>query len=93
MELSEDQVIQKHAKHCGYCKRNALLPYEYEWTCFSCGSNVIKRKNELSKLQRKNVNFINRIKYAQQKVSYFCVDVYKSYEGNDFDKIYEVLST
>ena len=32
----------------------ALLPYEYEFTCISCGFNVIKRKHELSKIQRKN---------------------------------------
>ena len=35
MELSEDQIIEKYAKKCGRCKRNTLLPYEYEFTCFS----------------------------------------------------------
>ena len=35
MELTEDQIIEKYAKNCGHCKRNTLLPYEYEWTCFS----------------------------------------------------------
>ena len=53
MNLSEDEIIQKYGKHCGHCNRNTLLPYEYEYTCFSCGYNVIKRKNELSKIQRK----------------------------------------
>ena len=37
-------------------------------------------------------NFINRIKYAAHKNFCICVDVYKIYEGNDYDKIYEVLS-
>ena len=27
-----------------------LLPYEYEFSCFSCGYNVIRRKHELTKL-------------------------------------------
>ena len=36
--------------------------------------------------------FLNRLKYAV-KIFSICVDVYKSYEGDDFDKIYEVLST
>ena len=92
MKLSEDEIIQKYAKNCGHCNRNTLLPYEYEFTCFSCGYNVIKRKHELSKIQRKKINFINRLKYAEQKIFCIRVDVYKIYEGNDFDEIYKVLS-
>ena len=34
--------------------------YEYEWTCISCGFDVIKTKHELSKIQRKRKNFINQ---------------------------------
>ena len=93
MELTEDQIIQKYAKNCGHCNRNTLLPYEYEYTCFSCGYNVIKRKHELSKIQRKKINFINRLKYAEVRIFSICVDVYKIYEGYDFDEIYKVLST
>ena len=52
-----------------------------------------KRKHELSKTQRKKINFINRLKYAEVKIFPICVDLYKIYEGDDFDKIYEVLST
>ena len=52
----------KYAKQCGNCSRNMLLPYEHEWSCVSCGYNVIKRKNELTKIQRKKINFINRLK-------------------------------
>ena len=91
MELTEDQRIEKYAKNCGHCNRNTLLPYEYEWTCFSCGYNVSKHK--LSKIQRKKINFINRLKYAEVKIFSICVDVYKKYESDDYDKIYEVLST
>ena len=59
MELTEDQIIQKYAKNCRHCNRNTLLPYEYEFTCIVCGYNVNKRKHELSKIQRKKINFIN----------------------------------
>ena len=93
MELTEDQILKKHAKHCGHCSQNTLLPYEYEWSCISCGLNLIKRKHELSKIQRKKINFINRLKYAELKIFCRCVDVYERYEGDDYDKIYEVLST
>ena len=93
MELSEDEIIQKNAKNWGRCKRNTLRPYEYEITCFSCGLNVNKRKHELSKIQRKKINFINRLKYAEVKIFSICVEVYKTFEGDDFDKKYEVLST
>ena len=93
MELTEDEIIQKYAKKCGHCNRNTLLPYEYEYTCFSCKYNVIKQKHELSKIQRKKINFINRLKYAEVEIFSICVDVYKIFEGDDYDKKYKVLST
>ena len=91
MNLTEDQINDKYGKRCVHCNRNCLLPYEYEWTCISCGCNVIKTKHELSKIQRKKINFIKRLKYAEHKIFCICVDLYKIYEGDNFDKIYEVL--
>ena len=67
MELTEDEIIQKNGKHCGRCNRNTLLPYEYEFTCVSFGYNVNKRKHELSKIQGKKINFVNRLIYAEVK--------------------------
>ena len=93
MELTEDEIIQKYAKQCRHCNRNILLPYEYEWSCFSCNYVVSKRKNELSKIQRKKINFINRLKYAEVKIVSICVDLYKIYEDDDYDEIYKILST
>ena len=93
MELSEEEIIQKYAKTCRHCNRNTLLPCEYEFTCIVCGYNVSKRKHELSKIQRKKINFINRLKYAEVKMFCICIDVYKIYEGNEYDEIYKVLST
>ena len=77
MELTEDEIIQKCGKRCGHCNRNTLLPYEYEWTCFSCGCNVTKRKHELCKIERKKIKFINRLKYAEQNTFCICIDLYK----------------
>ena len=91
MELTEDEIIQKYAKQCCHCDRNLLLPYEYEFTCIACG--YIVTKHELSKIQRKKINFINRIKNAEQIIFCICMDVYKCYEGNDFNEIHKVLST
>ena len=93
MELTEDEIKQKYGKNCGHCNRNTLLPYEYEWSCFSCNYVVSKRKNELSKVQRKKINFINRLKYAEVKIYSICVDVYKLYEDDDYDEIFKDLST
>ena len=93
MELTEDEIIQKYAKKCLHCNRNTLLPYEYEFTCIACGYNVNKRRHELSKKQRKKINFLNRLKYAGVKIFSICVDLYKIYEGNDYDEIYKILST
>ena len=75
MEIPQDEIIQSYAKNCGHCNRNILCPYPYEFTCFSCGYKVIKGKHELSKKQRKKINFINRLKYAEQKIFCICVDV------------------
>ena len=93
MEITEDEIKQKNAKLCGHCNRNTLLPYEYEYTCFSCGYNVNKRKHELSEIQRKEINFIIRLEYAEQKIFCICVDLYQIYEGDDFNEKYKVLST
>ena len=41
----------------------------------------------------KKINFMNRLKYAEQKRFCICIDVYKIYEGDDYDEIYKVLST
>ena len=93
MELTEDEIIEKYAKQSRHCNRNTLLPHEYEYTCISCGYNVNKRKHELSKIQRKTINFINRLKYAEQRKFCICIDVHKIYEGDDYNEIYKVLST
>ena len=87
MEVTEDETIEKYAKKCGHCSRNTSLPYEYGWTGFSCNYNVTKRKHELSKIQRKKINFVNRSKYAEQKIFCICIDVYKFYEDNVYDEI------
>ena len=92
MELTENEIKKKHGTLCKHSYRNTLVPYEYELTCISCGYNVIKRTLELTMIQRKK-NFIDRLKYAEHKIFCICVEVYKNYEGNEYDKIYEVLLT
>ena len=79
MELTEDEIIQKYGKHCGHCNRNTILTYEYEFTCISCGYNVIKREHELCKIQRKKIILINRLKYTEQKIFCICVEYMKFY--------------
>ena len=55
--------------------------------------NIIKRKLELSKNQRKRIYFIIRLKYAEHKIFCICIGVHKVFEGKNYDKIYEVLSS
>ena len=93
MQLTADEIIQKYRKQCRHFNRNTLLPYENDYICFPSGFNLIKRKHELCRLQQKKINFINRLKHADQKIICICIAVFKIYEGNDFDKIYEVVST
>ena len=42
---------------------------------------------------KEKIIFINSLKNAEVKIFSIRVDVYKIFEGDDFDKIYEVLST
>ena len=75
-----------------HCTRNTFLAFENEYTCISCGYNVIKGKNELSKFSRKKINFVNRLECAQQNLFCICIAVYKIYEVNDINEISNVLS-
>ena len=52
-----------------------------------------ENNNSLKVNERKKIFFIKRLKYAEQKRLCISVDVYKINEGNDYNKIYEVLST
>ena len=52
-----------------------------------------KRKHELTKIQRKKIKLINRLKYAEHTNFSIDKDVFKKFEGDDYDNIYEVLST
>ena len=65
MELTKDEINEKYGKQCRHCNRGTLLPYQYEFTCIVCGYNVNKRKHELSKIQRKKINFYKPIKICR----------------------------
>ena len=90
--MTEDQIIEKYGKQCRHCLTNTPLPYEYEFNCISCGYNINKRKHEITKIQRKKVNFLKSFNYAEQKTFRICIDVYEIYENNDYDKINEALA-
>ena len=70
--MTEDENNRAFAKHDLHPKK---ISYEFEWTCCSCGRNFFKKRSELTKLQPKNLKFINRSKYAKKKSN----DVVKTY--------------
>ena len=51
------------------CLRLVFQPYEYEWTCFSCGYNVVEKNIDLTETQGKK-NFINRLKFSRKKCAF-----------------------
>ena len=55
--------VEKYAKPCNRSMQNALNPYEDEWICVVFGQGVRKRKNELTKIQRKGNKLYHPIKY------------------------------
>ena len=93
LEPKDDEIVEKYDGQCVHCGRNTLLPYAYEWTCNSCGYNVISRKIEPTKIQRKKLNSINRVKCAGKKLYKISIDVYKIYESVGFREIFAVLIT
>ena len=41
MVMTEDEIIERYGETFMHFTQNTLLPYEYEWTCSSCGHNYI----------------------------------------------------
>ena len=66
---------------------------QYEWTCYFCNYNIIKQNHELTLSQRKRQTFSLRLKYAERKIITICTDIVQIYNGDDYDKIIECLST
>ena len=52
-EFIRKKTIQKFEKQCMHCMRNTLIPYENKYSSVACGYNVIKQKNNISKISRK----------------------------------------
>ena len=78
---------------CMRCNRNALIEYEYEFTCLVCEFNVIKPKNQLTKVQRKkNINFKGRLTYATPKIIAICIEINSLVQTNDIDVLAAVLT-
>ena len=63
MELPEDQMNEKYAKHSGHCLKTTLPPHEHELTGISSAYNVMKGKHELTNNQRKK----NKIHQSKKK--------------------------
>ena len=60
---------------------------------FYVDSTQSKENKNFLKLNEKKIIFIKRLKYAELKIFCICVDLLKIFEGNDYVKIFEVLST
>ena len=54
MHPSENEHIENYDKQSKHRTQNTFLPYEDGRTLVACGYNVVKRKHELTKIQRKN---------------------------------------
>ena len=78
---------------CKRCNRNFLLEYEYEFVCYICGYNVIKTKNQLTKIQKKkNTNFLNRLTYAEPKITAICMEVTSLLLQNNINSLVDSIN-
>ena len=81
-------------KMCMRCGRNFLIEYEYEFTCFVCGFNIIKPKSQLSKLQiKKRINFNGRLKYANNKIISISMEIETLMRDDDEKEDLDRLAT
>ena len=55
--------------------------------------DITKLNENTNSLELNEKKFIIGLKFAELKILCICIDVSKVYEGNEFDKIYEFLST
>ena len=55
-------------------------------------ADIMYYNQNMNSLKFSEKKFINRLKDAEHKIFCICVDVYKIYEGNDYEKIFEILS-
>ena len=65
---------------------------QYEWSCYFCNYNIMKQNHELTLTQRKRLKFSSRLKYAEKKLIVFASDVMQIYDGEDYNRMLEVLS-
>ena len=93
MNLSDDQRIEK--------KLEKKVDIAIERLYFHTNMNLLVFRGDSTQL-KENVNSLNynerKIiilidKNMQNRNFFICVDVYKDFEGYDYDKLYEVLST
>ena len=70
--------------------QNTLLPYRYERTVWLVP--IMLRNESMNSLEINEKKIISRLKHSQHKKFCLIMDVYKIYEGNDFNKIYDSLS-
>ena len=70
MEVTEHQIIENCGKKVDIVIENCYYHLNMNLVVFHV-DKFNKTKKELPKIQRKRINFINRLKYAEHKI--FCI--------------------
>ena len=66
-----------------HCSRRTILPNAYEGTRVVCGCNNTRKKNKLSKISKRKIKLINKLKIAEEKIMKICIIVSKIYQCDD----------
>ena len=83
----------KYATICRRRNRTAVLKYEFDIACYVCELNVVKTKNQLTKVQRKkNINFKVGLPYAAPKIVDVCMEINSLVQTNNIDVLGAVLT-
>ena len=82
----------KYATICVSCNRRFFIEFPYEHRCLICNAKAVKKKRELTKIQKKRqAKFSSRFKYAELKISVICMDIMRIHRESNLNLIAATL--
>ena len=89
MDLTEDEIIKKTEKNVDFAIE--ILFYHTNMNLLAYRVDIMQSEENTNLLNvSEKKKFINRLKYAEHKIFCICIQVYKIYAGDVFDKMYEI---
>ena len=92
MKKTEDENIEKYGKQFTFCMQNTYHMNK-SGNVFHLDIMLRNRRKELTKFQRRQLNFIYRSEYAENLIICIGFDADRLCNGDNTDKLTECLTT